>query len=277
MYLNAYVPQLTSEAGIAAFCRGYPGHRFASTKQAVEMTKRFVKAIHAFVDSQGLEVVRFQKGQRKDDVLQQKLRSYKGHEGVIFVGVAQEKARVPRTTRKRVGSGGTIPWIMYSTVMVNVYYFYCLDRDFGPFFFKFCSYFPYPAKLCLNSHEYLKCQLTQRGIPFQALDNGLLSCADIATAQRISDPLTAPKIDALFRKWLSRLPHPFSAPDRRASYRYDLSILQAEFSLAQLWDRPLHGRCFFEELIRENIDSGRPEQVQLIFARKMQRKTATDG
>jgi len=56
-----------------------------------------------------------------------------------------------------------------------------------------------------------------------------------------------------------------------------LSILQAEFSLTQVWDRAVHGRCFFEEVIRENIDWGRPEQVQLIFARKMQRKTATDG
>ncbi|MGO8698457.1 MAG: hypothetical protein ACLQVY_12140 [Limisphaerales bacterium] len=68
-----------------------------------------------------------------------------------------------------------------------------------------------------------------------------------------------------------------SAQDRRAGYRYDLSVLQAEFSLTQVWDRAVHGRCFFEEVIRENIDWGRPEQVQLIFARKMQRKTATDG
>jgi hypothetical protein len=55
----------------------------------------------------------------------------------------------------------------------------CLDRDFGPFFLKFCSYLPYPAKLCLNGHEYLKCQLRQRGIPFEAMDNGLFSCADL--------------------------------------------------------------------------------------------------
>ncbi len=81
----------------------------------------------------------------------------------------------------------------------------------------------------------------------------------------------------MFRKWLARLPHPYSAKDRKAGYRYDLSVLQAEFSLTQVWDRPVHGRCFFEEVIRENIDLGRPEQVQLIFARKMQRKTATDG
>jgi hypothetical protein len=277
MYLNAYQPKLTSEGGIAAFCRGYLGHRFASTKQAVDMTRRFVKAIQTFLQTENLELVRFQKGQRKDEVLQQKLRRFKKPEGVIFVGVAQEKVRVPRTTRKRTASGGTIPWIMYSTAMVNVYYFYCKDKDFGPFFLKFCSYFPYSAKLCLNGHEYLKCQLAQRGIAFEAMDNGLLSCADLKAAQRISDSLSDTKIDAFFRKWLARLPHPYSAQDRKAGYRYELSVLQAEFSLTQVWDRATYGRCFFEEVIRENIDLGRPEQVQLIFARKMQRKTATDG
>jgi hypothetical protein len=277
MYLNAYVPKLTSEGGIAAFCRGYLGHRFASTKQAVAMTQAFVKSIEAFIQREDLELVRFQKGQRKDKVLQQKLRGFKKPEGVIFVGVAQEKVRVPRTTRKACPGGGTIPWIIYSTAMVNVYYFYCRDQDFGPFFLKFCSYFPYSAKLCLNGHEYLKCQLAQRAIAFQALDNGLLTCADLPAAQRLCDRLSATKIDAFFRKWLARLPHPYSAQDRQAGYRYDLSVLQAEFSLTQVWDRATYGRCFFEEVIRENIDLGRPEQVQLIFARKMQRKTATDG
>jgi len=277
MYLNAYVPQLTSEAGIASFCRGYLGHRFASTKQAVAKTEAFVASIRDFVQEEGLDLVRFQKGQRKDDVMQRYLRRCPKKEGVLFVGVAQEKVRVPRTTRQKLPGGGTIPWILYSTALVNVYYFYCRDRDFGPFFLKFCSYFPYSAKLCLNGHEYLKCQLAQRGIAFTALDNGLLSCANIQAAQRLSEGLSAAKIDAFFRKWLGRLPHPYSAKDRHAGYRYDLSILQAEFSLTQVWDRAVHGRCFFEEVIRENIDLGRPEQVQLIFARKMQRKTAADG
>src|SRR5256712_8261904 len=195
----------------------------------------------------------------------------------MLAGPAGEKVRVPHTRRKPLPGGGPIPWILYSTAMVNVYYFYCRDQDFGPFFLKFCSYFPYSAKLCLNGHEYRKCQLAHRDLAFQAMDNGLLSCADIKAAQRLSEGLTAQKIDAFFRKWLARLPHPYTPKDRRAGYRYDLSILQAEFSLTQVGDRAVHGRCFFEEVIRENIDWGRPEQVQLIFARKLQRKTATDG
>jgi hypothetical protein len=209
--------------------------------------------------------------------MQSRLRRFKQKEGVVFVGVAQEQLRVPRTIRKHFGTGGTIPWIAYSTAMVNVYYFYCVDEDFGPFFLKFGSSFPYSAKLCLNGHAYLKRQLAQQGIGFEALDHGLLACADVKAAQRISNGLSAEKIDRFFRTWLAHLPPPLSAADRRAGYRYDLSVLQAEFSLTQVWDRGASGRCFFEEVIRENLDLGRPEQVQLIFGRKLQRKTVARG
>ena len=195
-------------------------------------------------------------------------------EGVLYVGRAQEKARVVRTERRRSATTGmTYPWVVDGSAMVNHYYFYCVDEDFGPFFLKFCSYFPYNAKLCINGNEYAKCQLRKRGIEFQALDNGVLSCADPKALQRICDGLDDKKIDRLLRKWLARLPHPFDRRDRRAGYRYGVSILQAEFALTQVLDRPVAGRIFFEQVIRENLDIGRPGQVQLIFDRRVSRRT----
>jgi hypothetical protein len=157
--------------------------------------------------------------------------------------------------------------------MVNQFYLYCVDRDFGPFFLKFSSYIPYTAKLCINGHEYAKQQLIQKGIGFQALDNGVLSCDDPQRLQSICEGLSAEKIEALLRKWLRLLPHPYTAADRKAGYRYQLSILQAEFSLTQVLDRPVTGRVFFEEVIRENLDIGRPSQVQLIFNRRVTKTT----
>jgi hypothetical protein len=91
--------------------------------------------------------------------------------------------------------------------------------------------------------------------------------------QQLCDGLSSAKIDKLLRKWLARLPHPFTAKDRAAGYRYDVSVLQAEFSLTQVLDRPLSGRVFFEAVIRENLDIGRPDQVQLIFQRRISRRT----
>jgi len=164
-------------------------------------------------------------------------------------------------------------WIVKSTALVNHYYFYCVDEDFGPFFLKFCSYFPYNAKLCLNGHEYAKRQLEREKIPYQALDNGIQSCTKPQRLQAICDSLSAGKIDALLRKWLRRLPHPFPARDRQAGYRYQISILQIELSLTQVLDRPVSGRIFFEDVIRENLDIGRPKQVQLIFDRGVTKTT----
>jgi len=231
-----------------------------------------------FAKRRDIPVHRFVKGERKDDVMHGFLKDFREEQGGVFIGIAQEKATVPRTIRKCFGDGkGTIPWIDYSTAMVNFYYFYCVDADFGPFFLKFCSYFPYGGKLCINGHEYLKRQLAQRGIAFEALDNGLLTCAQPATAQSIADGFNEHRIERFFRKWLKLLPHPFPAADRKAGYRYLLSVLQAEFALTQVWDRPVHGREFFEQVIRDNIDLGRPEKVRLIFARRMRKTTATDG
>jgi hypothetical protein len=135
------------------------------------------------------------------------------------------------------------------------------------------SYFRYNAKLCINGHKYLKRQLAKRGVAFEELDNGIKSCANSKLLQRLADEMTAEKIDRLLRKWLRRLPHPFPAHYRAAGYRYQLSILQAEFSLTQVLDQPVTGRIFFEDVIRENLDIGRPSQVSLIFDRKIDRCT----
>ena len=153
--------------------------------------------------------------------------------------------------------------------MVNHFYVYAVDEDFGPFFIKFASYFPYTAKLCINGNEWAKRQAAKAGIGFEALDNGFAACDDPARLQRICDRLGPVQIDRLLRKWLARLPHPFTAADRRAGYRYDISVLQAEFSLTQMLDRPQSGRVFFEEVVRENIDIGRPDRVSLIFDRRL--------
>ena len=274
MYLNVYVPQLQRELGVFGFLRYHRGHIFASSALLAPISDAFIQAIVDFTQEHALPLLTFAKGQRKDDIAAEHLARFDQREGVLFVGKAQEKTPVFRTEKRRnPKTGQGYPWIVRSSAMVNHYYFYCVDEDFGPFFLKFCSYFPYNAKLCLNGHEYLKRQLAKEGIAFAALDNGILSCDDPKRLQQIADGLDAAKIDALLRKWLAQLPHPFTTADRKAGYCYDLSILQAEFSLTQVLDRPQTGRIFFEEVIRENLDLGRPDQVQLIFGRRVTKRT----
>jgi len=274
MYLNVYQPKLQTEGGVAAFFRFHRGHTFASSALMEPISKAFIQGLEAFAQQERVPLISFGKKQRKDDVAADYRQRFTGTEGVLFIGKAQEKTAVFRTERRtNPTTGQTYAWLVRSTAMVNHYYIYGIDADFGPFFLKFGSYFPYNAKLCINGHEYVKRQLAKEGIAFEALDNGVRTCAKPKRLQQLCDGLSAAKIDALLRKWLARLPHPFTAADRKAGYRYDVSILQAEFALTQVLDRPQTGRVFFEEVIRENLDLGRPDQVQLIFERRVTKRT----
>src|SRR5215813_13891725 len=143
MYLNVYVPHLQMVGGMLGYLRVHRGQRFASTMAVAPMTEAFVANIEQFVAREGVDLISFEKGQRKDDVAQAYLRKFKKNEGVLYVGKAQEKARIMRTERRRCKrTGATYPWIVESTAMVNQYYFYCVDEDFGPFFLSSARTFP---------------------------------------------------------------------------------------------------------------------------------------
>jgi len=268
-----WVPRLAYGGGVSGFFVGHRGHHYASTALMDPMTKAFVADIHGFVAARGLELISFAKGQRKDDLAQEFLAGFPDTEGVLFVGRAQEKAGVWRTQRRyNPVTGGSYAWLVRSSAFINFCYFYCVDADFGPFFSKFSTYFRYTAKLCINGHEWAKRQAAKAGIGFEPLDNGFAAVDDVPAVQAICDSFGPEHIEALLRKWLKILPNPFTPQDETAGYRYELSILQAEFSLTQMLDRPVSGRIFFEQVLRDNLDIGRPDQISLVFDRRIIRK-----
>src|SRR5215470_6633009 len=197
MYLNVIVRRLQILEGALHFIRQQRKAKVLSTNAVEPMTRAFVQAIEQFVKDHQIPLITFEKGQRKDEVAAEMRAKFPQRDGVVFVGKAQERCTVYRTEKRHNPKKNTsYAWIVKSTALVNNYYFYCVDENFGPFFLKFCSYFPYNAKLCLNGHEYAKRQLDREQIPYQALDNSIRSCANPKRLQAICDSLSGDKIDA---------------------------------------------------------------------------------
>lgn len=80
------------------------------------------------------------------------------------------------------------------------------------------------------------------------------------------------KIEQFTRKWLKLLPHPFTEANYQAGFRYDISMLQTEFSLTQVLDRRFQVESFLRRSSVENLDSGRPDKVALIFDRRVTKR-----
>lgn len=272
LYLNGYVPTLQVAGQLVSFLTVHHGQRIPSPALLGRMTKSLVRAVESFVRQENIPLVQFERGKRKDDVANELRKKYPRRDGVIFVGAAQEKARAFKG-RKATGRGPVSFDFSRQDVFVKHFYFYIDDEDFGPCFIKLCTYLPFAMRVCLNGHEWLKRQLDKRGIAYESLDNGFLSCEDPVALQRISDQLGPAQIEAFFRKWVERLPYPFSPSDRMAGYRHQLSVWQMEYSLTHVFTRPVRGREFFEQVIRENLDLGRPDRVQLLFKRKITKRT----
>lgn len=269
LYLNGYIGRMATSGGLVTFMREQLRKPIPSPVVLGQVTERFREAVKELAERERIPIYQFQHKERKDDVANQIRRQRGVRDQIVFVGVAQEKTQA--YSAKKIH--GQFAFTRDKTVYVNHYYFYIDDEDFGPLFIKVCSYAPWGLKLCLNGHEWAKRQLDQKRISYEALDNGFLSCAEPKKLQQICDALGPEEIDRVFRKWLKRIPLPLREPDRRAGYDWDLSIWQMEVSLTQIFDRPLRGREFFEEIIRDNLDLGRPDRVQLVFDRVVTKKT----
>src|SRR5262249_34788000 len=143
MYLNVFVPELQRTGQVIGFLMRHRGFPIASTALVAPITRQFLSDICDFAAAHDVRVIRFAKGQRKDAVRAAHRAGFPGREGIVFMGVAQEKAPIFRTERRHNPvTGAASPWIVTATGIVNHYYFYGVDEDFGPFFLKFCSYFP---------------------------------------------------------------------------------------------------------------------------------------
>lgn len=278
LYLNAYVPRLQRPQNLWWFLHEHRRCPVISPVLVKRLTDDFVRKIDRFAKTNEVPVVHFEKGVCKEAIAQNKLEVFEQDEGVVLIGVAQERISSFRSYQKDKGQSrrpGQPPCYAFyrGSVHVNQYYFYILDRDFGLCFIKFSSYVPFTSRVWVNGHEWAKRQLAQQGIEYEALDNGFFACDDPEALQKTCDSFSVEHIETFFRKWLRRLPHPFTAEDRKAGFRYDLSILQLEMSTTQVFDKPLSGRLFFEQVIRENLDIGRPDRVSLIFDRRITRRT----
>jgi hypothetical protein len=268
IYLNAYVPNLQVGGQIVSFLTAHLGYPIPSPAIFDKIGTAFRRAVARFADDEHIPVVRFTKADRKIE----KMRPYiavqakTGRSGVAAIGVAQEYANV-FTGTKKTGSNG-VAWFSFTRAdrRVSCYYFYLWDDEFGPGFIKICAYFPYPAKIWMNGHEWAKRQALHAGIGFTELSNGFAATNDPAGLQAICDRLGPDQITEFADRWFSVVPVPLTGTDAAAGYWWELSMRQIEVSRTIVFTAPRHARGFFEALVGDNLDIGRPEQVELIFS-----------
>ncbi len=278
IFLQAYVPKLQTVGWVCQFLRWQRGYPIPSSSAFGKIGDEYVRQVHRFAEANGIPVVHFGKGDNKEEIARPLIDAAEavGGDGrVVLIGIAQEKAPVWRSWKAKGQEHAAHPHMEWGRQMafINHFYFYLWDPDWGGAFWKTNAYAPYPIWIWLNGHTWAQRQCVKAGIGYTALDNGFAACDDPAGLQRICDRLGSGAVKSFFWRWLRRLPSPFTTADLRAGYGYELAFRQFEVSDTRVFDRPAAGRAFFEGVIRDHLDVGRPSQVSLIFDRRINSKT----
>src|SRR5882757_4296975 len=270
LYLNGYVNKLQTPGGVVYFFHDHRGKPIASPALFEPIGDKFRRDIKDWAQANGVPVIRFKAGERKAEVMAPYLdaAAAAGRSQVVAIGCAQEFQLV-WTARKRDTDPGRCPQFSFTREQrrVSVFYVYIFDDRMGPGFIKICTYFPYPVKVWVNGHEWAKRQALAAGIGFTALSNGFASCDDPAALQQICDRFGPGTVQVWFERWMAGIPLPPDDADRDAGYWWELSMRQVETSRTLVFDGDVHARAFFEALLCENMDLGRPENVELLFRR----------
>ena len=277
MYLNVMVPILQTE-------RGSPGS-FAIAGDTVRLlgadgaddARPSSRPSKTSSSPSNLAVITFEKGQRKDDVAAEYRARFRGEEGVLFVGKAQEKTPVFRTEKRRKNptTGRHVSLDRPSTAMVNQFYFYCSTTTSARSSSSSAPTSPTTPSSASTATSTSSGSSAKEGSPSRPWTTASCPAPTRPRCSRSATGCRPPRSTRCCASGWADCRIPSRPRIAQAGYRYDVSILQAEFSLTQVLDRPLTGRVFFEEVIRENLDIGRPDQVQLIFDRRIVRKVTS--
>jgi len=270
LYLNGYVPRLQTPGGIIYFFHEHRKNPIVSPALFEPIGAKFRKDVRDWAEANGIPLVAFKSGERKADVMAPYLdaAAASGRSQVAAVGCAQEFQGV-WTARKRDTDPGKPPQFSFTREQrrVSVFCVYIWDEATGGGFIKICTYFPYPVKAWVNGHEWARRQALAAGLEFSELSNGFASCQDPAALQDICDRFGPGHVQAWFERWMARLPLPLTMADRDGGFWWELSMRQVETSRTLVFDAGVHARAFFESLLCENMDLGRPENAELLFRR----------
>ena len=278
IFLQAYVPKLQSVGQVCNFLHHQKGFPIPSSAAFDRIGEAYVKDIHRYAEAQGVPVVHFERSDKKEEIARPLIEAAarEGGKGrVVLLGIAQEKASAWCSWVAKGQRDLPHPHMEWGRQMKfpNHFYWYLWDEEWGGSFIKTNAYAPYPMWLWLNGHSWAQRQLDKAGITYQAADNMFLSCEDPVALQRTCDRLGTGAVKDFFWRWQQRLPSPFTREDLRAGYVHDLAFRQFEVSDTRVFDRPQCGRAVFEGVIRDHLDVGRPDSVELVFSRKITKQT----
>jgi len=154
IFLQGYVPHLQTPGWCARYLREQRGFGYPSSRAFGEVGKAYEKAIRNFAEENAIPVIRFAKGDNREEIARPYLEAAAAAGGkgtVALIGAGQERASAWRSWagKKRDRRGRALQEWGRQMTFVNHFCFYLWDPEWGPAFWKVNCYAPFPVWIWL--------------------------------------------------------------------------------------------------------------------------------
>lgn len=270
--LNGYIPLLQTEGAVAFFLRKR-GTPILSPVVFKKLTDQYVTRVEAFSRGINVPILKVPTESKPGDFAQKFLQEAekKDRWGIVAILVNQERCR--SFTSIRISKEHAVFDVCSKARAVNHYYFYIRDREFGCSFIRIGTYLPFPMRVWLNPHEWVEQSMRAQGRTCQRVGNSFMATDDPEKLQRACDAFNSETVRRFLSRWLKQIPLPLEDQDRQNGYKHNFSLYQVEYCRNHIFKDTGTLNRLFDQLIRDNMNLGRPEWLKILFDRQIRKNT----
>lgn len=259
---------LQAPAGFVTWCRSLRSDGPITDAWIGSMARRFHEGVKNFAAEQNVPVITAHRGMDKFETAKKYREKFTGTSGVYLILRARETAttyasRAPHVPNPQAPNYRTI---IKRIGFVDQYYFYLVDRYWGPISIRFSSHPPFNVTVYLNGNRWLAVEAAARGLKVTTSDNAVVRCDDPKALQAIAESLDYRRLQSLCDHWVYRLFPVLTREERAKSFfRYRWFIHQAEMSHNMVFRNPKR----LTETLERHVDLNRrhlhPHSLKTIF------------
>ncbi|MFQ5407081.1 MAG: MarR family transcriptional regulator [Anaerolineales bacterium] len=209
-----------------------------------------------------IEFIRSSKAFRKEDRIQEILRTRGGQPGLVHIFSAMERCLAYTPWHdKQIGK----TYVKVTSGKCLHYYFYFIDADLGLCYLRVPTWCPFRLQFYFNAHNWLANQLKQEHIGFELQDNAFLQIDDFERANHLAARFNIESLHAKLDGF-AQLYCPVAAT-RGLEYRW--SLMQAEYATDLVFKRQSTLQAFYPLLLETLIQAVKPADIATFLGRKL--------